>query len=136
MGFAAVSGIVVGVDGSESSREALKWAVAEAALRATTITAVSAWKPSKSAGSVTRLPPNDDESIARTALAAETTALANADLPIANELVKGKATKVLTAASADAELLVVGSSAHGRHLGSVALHCVREANCSVVVVRT
>ena len=70
------------------------------------------------------------------ALAAETTALATADLPIASELVKGKPAKVLTGASADAELLVVGSSADGRRLGSVALHCVREAKCSVVVVRT
>ncbi len=136
VGATAVSGIVVGVDGSEGSREALKWAVAEAARRATTITAVSAWEPSRSAGSVRRLPPDDDESIARAALAAETTALASADLPIASELVKGKPTKVLTGASADAELLVVGSSAHGRRLGSVALHCVREAKCSVVVVRT
>ena len=130
-----MSGIVVGVDGSEGSLVALKWAVDEAALRNTTVTAVSAWEPSRKAGSVTRLPPHDDESIARAALEDAIKPFATGGRPLAHELVEGQPTKVLTESSANGELLVVGASEHGRRVGSVALHCVSHAPCTVVVVR-
>ena len=130
-----MNGIVVGVDGSEGSRAALKWAVDEAIRRNVTITAVSVWRPSRAAGSVNRLPPNDDASVAKATLEAALREFATAALPIASELVEGRAAKVLTESSASAELLVVGASGSGRRLGSVALDCVRHAHCSVVVVR-
>ena len=135
-----MSGIVVGVDGSEGSRQALEWAVDEATRRGTPLKVVLSWEPSVHAGSATRLPPHDDASIARAMLEDQTRPYVAA-LPAMNtELVEGKAAKVLTDRSADADLLVVGASGHGglagRRLGSVTQHCVSHASCTVVVVRT
>ncbi|WP_435738500.1 universal stress protein [Cellulosimicrobium sp. PMB13] len=43
-------GVIVGVDGSEGSDEALDWALHEAASRGTRLTAVLAWDPGRHAG--------------------------------------------------------------------------------------
>ena len=45
-----MDGIVVGVDGSEEAREALRWALAEAGLRGCTLHALHVWSYAPVAG--------------------------------------------------------------------------------------
>ncbi len=58
---------------------------------------------------------------------------------IRSEVVEGNPAAALLAASAGAELLVVGSRGHGGFvealLGSVSQHCVHHAPCPVVIIR-
>jgi len=54
-------------------------------------------------------------------------------------VVHGLPAQVLIAASADADLLVIGSRGHGGFaealLGSVGQHCVQHAHCPVLITR-
>ena len=134
--------IVVGVDGSDGGRRALEWAVREAAFRGGTVQAVIAWR-----WDTADLPlratthPDQERERAEDVLAHEIQALpefVRSGVPIATEVVEGRAADVLTAAARDADLLVLGSHGHGRvrHtvLGSVSEECIRKAKCPVVVL--
>jgi nucleotide-binding universal stress UspA family protein len=145
--------IVVGVDGSEPSREALRWAAAEAKLRGSRIVAVHAWPfvpPAVLAEpGMFPIPGGADyagqlqaeESAARDELErALAEALPdNVGVEIEPRLLEGDAGDRLVGESVGAELLVVGSS--GRSgiasvlLGSVSRHVVSHAPCPVVVVK-
>jgi nucleotide-binding universal stress UspA family protein len=141
--------IVVGVDGSDASDEALRWAAEEARLRSAPLVAVYAWSfiPPQPLGDpgMLAVPAGqlDAESAsAREALAeAVGTALgADPGVEVEQKLVEGDPGEVLVAESEAAELLVVGS--HGRSglkaalLGSVSRHVVSHAACPVVVVKS
>jgi nucleotide-binding universal stress UspA family protein len=145
--------IVVGVDGSDASRDAMRWAAEEARLRFTSLVAVYAWSfiapqpigdPGMLAVPVGDLPGqlSAEEDAARTALdTAVNEALGDEPgVEVERKLVEGDAGDALVAESAEAELLVVGS--HGRSgfkaalLGSVSRHVVAHATCPVVVVKT
>ncbi|CAN5639926.1 universal stress protein [soil metagenome] len=75
-------------------------------------------------------------------LAAELKSSLNYDAPIKEEVLEGSAVLTILqyASKWEADLIVVGS--HGKSgfghimLGSVALHVVAQANCSVLVIRT
>jgi nucleotide-binding universal stress UspA family protein len=144
--------IVVGVDGSEPSHEALRWAVAEARLRDARITAVHVWAfvPPTPIGDPGMLPmpagdyPGQLEAERAAAQAELDEALAaafpdGAPPEIEARLAEGDAAEVLVEEAAGADLLVVGS--HGRSgiasalLGSVSRHVVSHAPCPVVVVK-
>jgi nucleotide-binding universal stress UspA family protein len=145
--------IVVGVDGSEASRDAIRWAAEEARLRSTSLVAVYAWSfippqpigdPGMLAVPVSDLPGQLDaeKDAARAALDAAVDEVLGGEqgVEVERKLAEGDAGDVLVAESADAELLVVGS--HGRSgfkaaiLGSVSRHVVAHASCPVVVVKT
>ncbi|HEX5029534.1 MAG TPA: universal stress protein [Gaiellaceae bacterium] len=145
--------IVVGVDGSEASRDAIRWAAEEARLRSTSLVAVYAWSfippqpigdPGMLAVPVGDLPGQLDaeKDAARAALDAAVDEVLGGEqgVEVERKLAEGDAGDVLVAESADAELLVVGS--HGRSgfkaaiLGSVSRHVVAHASCPVVVVKT
>jgi nucleotide-binding universal stress UspA family protein len=133
--------IVVGVDGSEGSDRALRWAVKEAATRGGTVQAVAAWSPPGIAGAVvTAMPAELEQDRAEQALTATMDAVVRSHpgLMLAGEVVEGPAAAVLAEAARDADMLVIGSHGHGRlyHaiMGSVAEGCVRLATCPVVVV--
>ncbi len=135
--------IVVGVDGSEGARRALRWALREASHRGTAVEAVTAWLwddidtapigPSNPENARERAVQMLDREVEQ-ALAEWVTAPPT----IAREVVEGRPAKVLVAAATDADLLVLGSHGHGRlyhvALGSVSESCIREATCPVVVV--
>ena len=144
--------IVVGVDGSDTSDEALRWAADEARLRFAPLVAVYAWSfiPAQPIGDpgMLAMPAGDlagqlgaENEAARGALdAIVAEALGTeAGIEIEKKLVEGDAGDVLVAESASAELVVVGS--HGRSglkaalLGSVSRHVVSHAACPVVVVK-
>lgn len=135
--------IVVGVDGSEGSRAALRWAVEEGALRGAVVEAVSAFHvPYAGAASVMplMLDPAEFEDAASAQLkklVAEVDASALAE-PITELVVEGPASTVLVEAGRRASLLVVGARGHGglagMLLGSVSRQVTEHATVPVVVV--
>lgn len=132
--------IVVGVDGSESSRAALAWALQQAELTEAPVDAVIAWEyPVFSVGQVL-LPPEDPESRAARALSEAVTATVRGQpVEVRQRVVAGHPAQTLIDAARNARLLVVGSRGLGTFsaalLGSVALYCIQHAPCPVVVVR-
>ncbi|HEU5085422.1 MAG TPA: universal stress protein [Acidimicrobiales bacterium] len=135
--------IVVGVDGSEGSVAALRWAVAEAALRGAVVEAVNAFHvPYVGAASVMplMLDPKEFEASAQAALrkvVADVDASALA-APIVELVVEGPASMVLVEAGKRASMLVVGARGHGglagMLLGSVSRQVTEHATVPVVVV--
>ncbi|HWC82921.1 MAG TPA: universal stress protein [Pseudonocardiaceae bacterium] len=139
--------ILVGVDGSRYSREALRWALAEADRRDCAVRAVLVWhtEPIVAAGRPTVVGAG---ARARTDPAPEyLRRLDNAirevldeqdDPRLTADVVQGATTEVLAVASRQAQLLVLGSHGHGRlfevALGTIAQSCVRHAACPVVIV--
>jgi nucleotide-binding universal stress UspA family protein len=140
--------IVVGVDGSAESVEALRWAIEEARLRKTAVRAVHVWQyPLATTGDPFSGPgfdplpiePGELRELAATLLANVVgQATANPEA-VEQELVEGHPAETLVGAGKDAELLVVGSRGHGGFsgllLGSVSQACAHHARCPVVVVR-
>ncbi len=130
--------IVVGIDGTDSGLRAVRWALHEAAARGGTVQAVTAWTwdgPDIPAATS----PDAQRERARGILARTVDGLTvPAGVTLATESVEGRAADVLSEASRDADLLVLGSHGHGRlhqaALGSVSEACVRKATCPVVVL--
>ena len=132
--------IIVGVDGSASSREALSWAVHQAHLLETDVRAVIAWNRPAASGLYAVTDEVDWGDDARQTLeAAVTQALGDDTDDVTTSVVRGHPAQVLVDVSAEAELLVVGNRGRGGFaealLGSVSEHVVRHAACPVVVVR-
>jgi nucleotide-binding universal stress UspA family protein len=139
--------IVVGVDGSECSKSALRWAMAQARLTGASVEAVIAWHAPGSAGAgygwATAATVGDDNAAHARKVLDETIAAVTAELnepvSVLPEAVPGHPAQVLLRAATGAALLVVGSRGRngftGMLLGSVSQHCVQHATCSVVVAR-
>jgi nucleotide-binding universal stress UspA family protein len=134
--------IVVGVDGSASSKAALAWAVGQARYTGAAVEAVTAWEFGLTYG----FPPTAAFDIDYAGIAADVVADAIAGVSSPGEPVKirsvvahGHPAQVLLDASEGAELLVVGSRGRGGFtgalLGSTSQHCVQHATCPVVVIR-
>jgi nucleotide-binding universal stress UspA family protein len=150
MGVSGV--IVVGVDGSETSHDALRWAAEETRLRSARLVVVHAWSfiPMQPIGDpgMLAVPAGDlpgqleaESAGARIALddAVDAVLGAGTEIDVKRKLVERDAGEVLVSESADADLVVVGS--HGRSgfkaalLGSVSRHVVDHSKCPVVVVK-
>jgi nucleotide-binding universal stress UspA family protein len=134
--------IVVGVDGSASSKAALRWAIRQAHLTGAVVEAVTAWEHPNVYGY--RAPLIDSVNFEELATKAAKDAVAEATQgneagSIVHRIVAGNAAAALLKESADADLLVVGSRGHGGFvealLGSTGQHCVHHATCPVVVIR-
>jgi nucleotide-binding universal stress UspA family protein len=134
--------IVVGVDGSDSSKAALAWAVKQARFTGAAVAAVTAWEFGLTYG----FPPSAAFDVDYAGIAADVVADAIAGVSIPGEPVKirsvvaeGNPAQVLLDASDGAELLVVGSRGRGGFtgalLGSTSQHCAQHATCPVVVIR-
>ena len=138
--------IVVGVDGSDCSEIALRWAADEAEYRAATLVVVTTW---------TALPPpivypyagfhdgdpGDPREAAMRALG-ETVRRVLQDRPnLSVELlaIPGDAAKVLIEQSRGADLVVVGARGTGGVsdwlIGSVSHQVAQHSHCSVAVIR-
>ena len=134
--------IVVGVDGSEPSREALAWAVDEARLRGGRVVAVTAWEfPILTTGGLETVSMDQAAfaSVATNLLNQTVDAVAGGDVPIQRTVSHGSPAKVIIDAAEGADLVVVGSRGLGGFtgllLGSVSAHLVHHCPCTVVVVR-
>lgn len=135
--------IVVGVDGSDSSKAALAWAVKQAALTGAVVDAVCAWQIPAAYGygyTMTLAIPDLEKAAAREldqAIAAVTGAAPGVEIrPV---VVQEHPARALLDCAKGADLLVVGNRGHGGFtealLGSVGQHCVQHAACPVVVIR-
>jgi nucleotide-binding universal stress UspA family protein len=134
--------IVVGVDGSPAAADALEWAVGEARLTGAKVDAVYAWDPSPivAAGA-----PRADWRPLRHAAERRAAEFVrgvlgrDGDVPVTPRMAIGRPAEVLVAASAGADLLVVGSRGisglEAIEAGSISHHCVAYAECPVVIVR-
>ena len=133
--------IVVGVDGSEPSLNALRWAGKQARMTGATLRVLTTWEVATGTGWVPTFPVDyDPQAVARQALDEAVIETLGADPDVAVERIvkEGHAAPVLLAAAKDADLLVVGSHGHGAFagmlIGSVSEHLVRHAPCAIVVV--
>jgi nucleotide-binding universal stress UspA family protein len=140
--------IVVGIDGSDASKDALRWAVEDARARGAEVVALHAYEaPVPVLDAVAPATPvdlpglvaeaHDDAQQFVTKVVDEVVGnVVSVDVaPIA---VEDEPVKALLDASRDADLLVVGSHGHGLSgllLGSVSLECAQHAACPVVIVR-
>ena len=138
--------IVVGVDGSPSSRAALRWAVRQARFTGGTVDAVMAWQIPLMLQNYLWAPIYAEESrdIAEDARKKIDAVLGEEIEPADSQLVRsrvvhGHPAQVLLDAAAGADLLVIGSRGHGGFaealLGSVSQHCVHHAHCPVLIMR-
>ena len=134
--------IVVGVDGSSSSVQALRWAADQARRTGDRLEVVTTWEFPTTYGWVPPYPPDFDPAGDARRLLEETVATELGDDPgidVALVVVEGHAAPVLVDQARGADLLVVGSRGHGGFagmlLGSVSEHCVHHASCPVMVVR-
>lgn len=134
--------ILVGVDGSEGSRRALRWAVEEAVARRAVLEPAVVWQSPYHFGEEL-LYPVAEEKIAAGAKEQLDTAVAEAVgdgqiIDIECSVLHGDAAQTLCDRSAHSDLLVVGSRGHGGFagllLGSVSTKCAHHSLCPVVIV--
>ena len=137
--------IVVGVDGSEHSKAALRWAVEEAKLRGSSVRAVHVWwiYPALYPGASIAAADFDDVRAQAGSFVEQFVAEVfpdGAGVDLEAVAIEGEAAvaPVLVDAAKDAELLVVGSRGlggfRGLLLGSVSQQCTHYASCPVVVL--
>ncbi len=134
--------VVVGVDGSEHSKQALAWGARYAALTGAPLTAVAVWRLPTSFGWTLPVPAEwDPEGDARRALEREVAEVLGPELAptVRLTVVEGPPGKALVDASEHASAVVVGSRGRGEFagmlLGSVSAFVTTHAHCPVVVVR-
>ena len=140
--------IVVGVDGSDASKDALHWAVEEAGLRRAEVVAVHAWEAPPPVAELGPAPAFDfvalapqlqesAESLVRSVVAEVVGD--NSDVKVEAVAPEGPVATVLIDAAADADLLVVGSRGRGGFvalvLGSVSQQVATHAPCPVLIHR-
>jgi nucleotide-binding universal stress UspA family protein len=140
-----VKKIVVGIDGSDASKHALRWAVEEADARGARIVAVHAYDVQVPAPDAAPAPaidlPGLVTEIHEGALRLVTSVVEEVvgeESDVEATAVDAPAAEALLEAARDADLLVVGSHGAGLAellLGSVTLECVQHAPCPVLVHR-
>jgi nucleotide-binding universal stress UspA family protein len=141
---AAAGRIVVGVDGSEPSEHALRWAQFIAQAAGSSLEVVAAWEPFPSFGWIGAgwepvpagwNPPQDAEEILTAAI---DKVLEHRPAGLRLTVREGNAAKVLLEVSEGARMLVIGSRGHGGFtgllLGSVSTACTAHATCPVLVL--
>lgn len=140
-------GILVGLDGSDSSQHALEWAVKHAALEHAPLTvlavhevAASAWTGNPIIYPADRPAEEQARQAAQEAVNKTISELGSAGPEsVTVRAVSGQPAQALIEASGDADLVVVGSRGAGGFAtlltGSVSSKVVNHAACPVVVVR-
>ena len=135
--------IVVGVDGSAASSEALKWAVVEGRARDENVQAVYVWSWPHDRTEIGHLaggPLHEQLRVSAEQLLQRCVAsvglLGSPGLELV--VIEGSPARALVDFARDADLLVVGSRGRGglvgSLLGSVSRRCAQEAHCPVVVI--
>lgn len=132
--------IVVGIDGSESSKTALAWAAKLAPLVGGTIEAVIAWEYPTMMGWEGGIPagwPMEDGSKKILDETIESVFGKTPPKGLVRSIHQGHPATVLLEASKSAKMLIVGSRGHGGFvgllLGSVSSVCAEHAACPVLV---
>jgi nucleotide-binding universal stress UspA family protein len=134
--------IVVGVDGSAESVQALRWAARQAELTGAELQVISAWEYPAFYGWAPATPGQTD--FAELSAKAQDDALSTVfgtSRPdwVHTQVVEGPPARALVDASAAADLLVVGSRGYGgladAVLGSVSTYCAHHAHGPVTIYR-
>lgn len=136
------AGIVVGVDGSDESLAALRWALHESVLREARLVAVTAWHDPSSYDLGHPYPSDLEEHERAARLRLEEAIRTVADEPgaeaIGRQVVQGAPSLMLCQMAEDADLLVLGARGRGEVasllVGSVADWCVHHSVAPVVIV--
>lgn len=140
-------GITVGVDGSGHSHQALEWAVKEAGIRHAPLTVLAVHQVASNywTGHPVTYPADQPETdkVRQAAEEAVQKAVEQVGEPqpaaVTVRAVSGLPAQELISASADSDLIVVGSRGAGGFarlmLGSVSSQVVNHAACPVVVIR-
>jgi len=137
--------IVVGVDGSEPSMAALRWAAEQAAVLHTDLVAVHAWEPAANGHApyapapVGPTPAQEHERAAQVLAATVREALGpRSGEAVLRIVVEGPPARVLLQQARGAVLLALGRKAHGAFglpsVGPVGRECLRHATVPVVTV--
>jgi nucleotide-binding universal stress UspA family protein len=140
-----MTGIIVGIDGSDHSQRALEWAVHEAAIRDAPLTVIAVYRALAGLWGGPILYPQDIGLSAQARKDAEEAtekAMANAGggrpPSVTVREICGIPAEELVHASKDADLVVVGSRGTGGFarllLGSTATQVAHHANCPVLIV--
>lgn len=138
--------IVVGVDGSTYSRQALRWALAEADSHQQPVIVVATWTappvPSDPAFASVPWGTSVDRGPETRKMLEGMVAEVSPDFPeveIEQRAESGNAAQVLISLSQDAAQVVIGAKGHGGFvgmlLGSVSQHVLSHSHCTVTVVR-
>jgi nucleotide-binding universal stress UspA family protein len=132
--------VVVGVDGSEASLEALREAQRLAEPLGADVEAIAAWEFPQMYDGYTVMGIDGFKERAGQILQESVDKALGPDNNVRTRLVRGAARQALIEASKGARMLVVGRRGHGRFggllIGSVSSACVAHAHCPVVVVHT
>ena len=132
--------IVVGVDGSEAGRDALRWALDEARRRNATVEAVHAWhQPGvMSYGYLGQIDLDSFEEDAQHVLDAAFDGVDTSGVSVERKLIPGGAAAILVEEAKGADLLVVGSRGRGGFaglmLGSVSQQAAHHAPCPIAII--
>lgn len=135
--------IVVGIDGSDTSRRALRWALDEARSRAGWVEVVHGWLLPAAYGYPTLALPDlaiyEESAEAMVSKIVDEVDTSGLSQPLSRIVAGGTSTAgLLCERSADAEMLVVGSRGvggfRGMLVGSVAQHLAHHAPCPLVVI--
>ena len=136
--------IVVGVDGSELSKDAVAFAMIEASRRGAALEAITAWNRVEAlppgliaAGVVESMPTTEEIALALSETLAGWRERCP-DVKVVQRVVVGHPGHVLSEASKYADLIVVGTRGHGAAtsmlIGSTSRNLLHHAVCPVVVV--
>lgn len=139
----AAGRIIVGVDGSDPSASALRWAADEARRRGVGLHVVTCWNYPVVAWGPYQ-PPMSGEEVAAAAREVAQTEIEKVlgadgkDLDVTFELLEGAPSLRLLELDHIGEMIVVGSRGHGGFagllLGSVSQHLAEHAHCPVVII--
>ncbi|MFZ0172184.1 MAG: universal stress protein [Acidimicrobiales bacterium] len=136
--------IVVGIDGSESSKAALAWAVHQARTTGAPLQVLITWELPTTYGWAAPLPDGldfeaDARGVVNEAIEEVIGPESASQLDLTVSIIEGHPAAVLLHESKDAGLIVVGSRGHGAFagmlLGSVGQHLAAHAACPVVIIR-
>jgi nucleotide-binding universal stress UspA family protein len=132
--------IVVGVDGSPHGNAALRWAVEHAVALDGAVTAVFAWQI-PFLGMPGAFDRDELEKLAKDFLTETVSSIVpSPPVPLWTVVAEGDPTEALIKASAEADLLVLGSRGRnpfkGLLLGSVSQGCAANTKCPVTIVKT
>jgi nucleotide-binding universal stress UspA family protein len=136
--------VVVGVDGSDCSQDALRFAVEEARMRGASLHIVTAWSVPTNLYASGYAPSVDADTFREAAESTATHAVQHAraaapDLVVDAETPEEHPVTALLSAAEHGDLLVVGSRGRGGFarllLGSVSTQLAQHARCPVTIVR-
>jgi nucleotide-binding universal stress UspA family protein len=139
-------GIVVGFDASVHSRQALEWAISEAAIRRAPLTVLTVQQAAAGYWGSPVAYPGDQDLVAHAAkVAREETDSALENLgegkrppSVTVQAVLGLPAEEILKEAQDADMIIIGSRGAGGFkkllMGSVGLHITHHAHCPVVVI--